>query len=73
MSREQVISLALDAGFDPYIITQASHKSIENLRRLIELAAAAEREECAKVCEVVAFYDQMGPRDCADMIRARSA
>ena len=33
--------------------------------------AAAEREACAKVCETVAFYDQMGPRDCADMIRAR--
>jgi hypothetical protein len=50
MNREEVIRLARDAnmGFD-----LAVPGVIEDLQSFATLVAAAERDECAKVCEVL--------------------
>jgi hypothetical protein len=51
MTRDQVIQMALDAGYSAYVITQASDKSINDLRNLIQLSAAKERAACLELVE----------------------
>ena len=49
MTRDEVIQMAVDAGFKwPEIHTTTPE---ERLERFAELVAAAEREACAKVCD----------------------
>lgn len=66
MTRDELMALARQAGHIPDRFTSAS-----TLERFAALVRADEREACAKVCEMVAFYDLMGPRECADAIRTR--
>ena len=75
MTKDDIIRMAREASdpdkVDPFhngfwVLTQ------EELERFAALVAAAEREECAKVCE--AYENDMGygqPQKCADAIRAR--
>jgi hypothetical protein len=76
MNRDDIIRMAMDA-FLPITYTEA-------LERFAALVAAAEREECAKVCEaqenrVVRQHpariefdpDSLMARKCAAVIRAR--
>ncbi|WP_440111736.1 hypothetical protein [Acidovorax sp. BL-A-41-H1] len=70
MTAEEIIAMAKDAGFP-----KGRRLSVE-VQRLIQLAAAKEREACAQVCEnfnpehsKVNYYD----RAMAEAIRARGA
>ena len=78
MDREDIIRMAGGAGFaspDGSFITWDA--SDEQLERFAALVAAAEREECAKVCEILeaedeSFYAEFSrAKDCAAAIRAR--
>jgi hypothetical protein len=78
MTREEIIRMAREAGFNPVSYTGAN---LELFERFAALVAAAEREACAKVCDekVDAEYktgkvdhNEMGwTQACAIAIRAR--
>jgi len=60
MTREDIIRLALDAGLLNYVDNETprryfihGHADLEELERFAALVAAAEREECAKVCDEI--------------------
>jgi acylphosphatase len=88
MNREDIIRMARDAGLEQTVSIAPDGSSrivscppIEPLERFANLVAAAEREECAKVCDekVEAEYatgkvdhNEMGwTQACAIAIRAR--
>ena len=75
MTKDDIIKLAREAGFlidthaqkyQPNCILSTHGLIDENLQRFANLAAAAEREACAKVCG-----DFAGALDAAAAIRAR--
>jgi hypothetical protein len=68
MNRDDIIRLALEAGFDIDIFSLKNRNCFE---RFAALVAEAEREECAKRCEEVALLPGAGPTYCAYSIRAR--
>ena len=84
MTRDEIIKLAREAGFAINTRTgdiNASHGSYNwiisrELERFAALVEAAEREQCAQVCELIdtsAFgTERPAPNDCAAAIRARS-
>jgi len=45
--------------------------STPHLVELVKRAVEAEREACAKVCEEVGVWPSLGPKHCAEAIRAR--
>lgn len=68
MTRDDIISVAREFCW--------AQKDIDNLLYIVETAAAAEREACAKVCEAIATetYGMTKLREygeCAAAIRAR--
>lgn len=88
MTRDEIIRMALKAGCDSLnipgvgIILRYNNTRVTNLlEQFAALVAAAEREECAKVCEqrkiitpewqLDQHYNQ-GASHCAAAIRARS-
>lgn len=68
MTRDDIIRMARAAGFEEGWVEVCN--VFDELSNLIRIAAAAEREECAKVCE--RQFDDMRPWDCAAAIRNRS-
>ena len=78
MTRDDIIRMAMDAGlYSGNPRTPGTENLIVNrLQRFAELVAAAEREECAKVCQGVVdggMYDgwqQYAAAACRDAIRA---
>lgn len=71
LTREEVLRMAQEAGLcDADGFTPDDYYGLEGgaLERFAALVAAAEREECAKVCDGSA-YDEV--RDIAEAIRAR--
>ena len=64
MTQEDIIRMAREAGF--YGQYPEAY-NIVMIERFAALVAAAEREACAKVCEV----NQMNSWGCAKEIRAR--
>jgi hypothetical protein len=66
MTRDDIIKMAREAGFNPVSYTGAN---LELFERFAELVAAHEREACAKVCleEAPSLDGQL----CAAAIRAR--
>ena len=75
MTKDDIIKLAREAGFlidthaqkyQPNCILSTHGLIDENLQRFANLAAAAEREACAKVCE-----EHTIPSELATAIRAR--
>ena len=78
MDREEVIKLAQEAGFDdPHAVVHAycELKLTNHLERFAALVAAAEREACAKVCDVLAVHPEYASditKVAAQAIRARS-
>ena len=88
MSREDIIRMALEAGFvvdekakqhQPNCIFHTHHMVDELLERFAALVAGKERQECAKVCEELRpskpEYDQRFYDGCtfsAASIRSRS-
>jgi len=78
MNRDDIIRMATDAGLirsgDGW--TMPSHWGLSEVERFAKLVAAAEREACAKVCEIV-WHSRAGLEtgtaiECAAVIRARS-
>ena len=68
MTREDIIRMAREAG----LIVDANQSGFDSVEAFAALVAAAEREACAKVCEVLQARDVgMQPAECAGAIRAR--
>lgn len=79
MTRDDIIRMAREAGFDPdtpikgtgEILAWEGHDCVEvseSLKRFAALVAAAEREACAKACD---GWMHANGNDCAAAIRAR--
>jgi UDP-N-acetylmuramate-alanine ligase len=76
MTQDDIIRMAREVGFVAYgedageyrIPTPAFHN---RLKRFAALAAAAEREACADICDQHASVEGIAQR-CAEQIRARS-
>jgi hypothetical protein len=75
MNREDIIRMAREAAFSepahPFITWGASD---EQLERFAALVAAHEREECAKVCDVLAVHPEYASditKVAAQAIRAK--
>lgn len=70
---ECTIKMAKEAGFDMPWLSHEEHQCIE---RLVELSRAAEREECAKLCDELVIEvvgnSALAVDQCARAIRARS-
>ena len=67
MTRDDVIRWAREAGLPDPMVFAIGYE------RLVLRAAAAEREECAKVCESLPMQQAIDVRDqAASAIRARS-
>ena len=73
MNRDDIIRMAREAGAE--VFPHASVFSANDIARFAALVAAAEREECAQVCEARFVGDlnreDMEARRCAAAIRAR--
>lgn len=66
MTRDDIIRVAKEFGW--------TQKDIDSLLYIVETAAAAEREACAKVCESLAgsmWVTREASLECSDAIRAR--
>jgi hypothetical protein len=94
MNRDDIIRMAREAGWSGIYTqwrepdgspdwTPAKESltvpvTMEQIKRFAALVAAAEREACAKVCEILgaeddSFYAEFSrAKDCAAAIRARS-
>lgn len=68
MNRDDIIRMAMEAG-DDWDHTLPEDR--EFLERFAALVAAAQRKECAKVCEEH-WRNGGNAMECADSIRARS-
>ncbi len=76
MTRDEIIRMAKEAGWQNTAILQADLRALE---RFAALVAAAEREQCVNVCEAIrasnageyAYITSMAYRKCAEAIRAR--
>ena len=76
MTKDDIIRMAREAGIDAESDTLCRYEGwVEPFTRFAALIAAAEREECAKVCETHAAantsWTKAAVKDCADAIRAR--
>ena len=76
MTREDIIKLAKEAGFEVYEtdVWITDGWWLEELERFAKLARAYEREACAKVCDVLAVHPEYASditKLAAQAIRAR--
>ena len=74
MNREEIIRMAREAGFDPHDMSDDFTCNLEDIERFASLVAAAEREACAKVCDVLAVHPEYASditKVAAQEIRAR--
>jgi hypothetical protein len=68
MTRDDIIRMAREAGFQEYLMRV--YRAEEGVHHFAALVAAAEREACATACEE--FYSiEWIAQDCAAAIRAR--
>lgn len=66
MNRDDIIRMAREAGYIPFELTPLS-----TLERFANLVAAAEREECAALCDGVdRLYINQADK-CAERIRSK--
>ena len=69
MTRDDIIKMAREAGFNPVSYMGAN---LESFERFAALVAAAEREACAKVCEAIERNGAwVTKQEAAAAIRAR--
>ena len=77
LTRDDIIKLAIDAGVSIRGHYDETGSTPAELQRFAELVAAAERKECAKVCQDVVESGMYGGRQqyaaaaCRDEILAR--
>jgi hypothetical protein len=67
MTREDIIRMAREAGFDDFFCRDLM------LERFAALVAEAQREACEKECAEIAERFGGTARDCAEAIRARGS
>jgi len=65
---EKIVELCKQAGFADGV---AECMGLWSLHEFARIVAAAEREACAKACEEVGVWPSLGPKHCAEAIRAR--
>lgn len=74
MTRDNIIRMAQEAGFDPHDMSDDFTCNLKNIERLVKAAydagAKDEREACAHIVENW-DSDLACPREVADAIRAR--
>ena len=77
MTEQEILDIVKKAGY-PLTVYEGKPYVPPMLEILLETAAAAEREACAKLCEAQDHYEREDPRSansmklvCADAIRAR--
>ena len=51
MTREEIIRMAREAGFDAHDMSDDFTCNLENIERFADLVAAAEREACASILD----------------------
>ena len=71
MTREDIVRMAREAGFNPVSYMGAN---LESFERFAALVAAHEREACAQVCDVLAVHPEYASditKVAAQAIRAR--
>jgi hypothetical protein len=81
MTREDIIRMARQAGFPDYAMGLASEDAWQKTERFAALVAEAEREACAKLCDLEfaacwhadAISQAKEAKRCADAIRARGS
>ena len=66
MTKDDIIRMAREAG----VVIDGNNSGQDDLLYFAVLVAAAEREECAKLCEA---QDEYGWQQYAEAIRARGA
>jgi hypothetical protein len=73
MTKDDIIRMAREAGFVDGMAEILGLVGFANFANLVALVAAAEREECAKVCEDYGRAEEMQAigNDYAEAIRAR--
>ena len=72
MTREEIIRMAREAGFDPHDMSDDFTCNLEDIERFAALAVAAEREACAKVVEAIERNGAwVTKQEAAAAIRAR--
>lgn len=71
MNRDDIIRMAQEAGFCHDINNGIYLCAPMHIERFAALVAAAERAECAKVCEIMTPTDADGVCPVAAAIRAR--
>lgn len=78
MNRNEIIFLAQKAGIKGPAPARQGFKMYANpdrLSRFVDLILAAEREACAKECDIQASFgnpdERFGARQCAHAIRTR--
>ena len=59
MTRDDIIKLAREAGFDPHDMSDDFTCNLIDIERFAALVAAAEREACARVCDELAAKDKL--------------
>ena len=66
MTKEEIINMAKQAGFDPHDMSSDFTCNLDNIEAFAKLVAEKEREACAK------RLDAVGAAHCADNIRLRA-
>ena len=70
MTREDYIDLFHRAHANLVAVKQVFHCD-EELRKMVEIAVADERDECACLCDALERTKVYGAKECAEGIRAR--
>jgi len=75
MTQDEIIRMAREAGIEFDLIDedegQIWYITSEGLERFAALVAAAERDECACLCDALERTKVYGAKECAEGIRAR--
>ena len=71
MNRDDITRLIQDNGLFHGTVSIGVIMDMNHLERLVALVAAAEREECAKVCDALHYEVDAYGAQCAAAIRAR--
>jgi len=71
VNREEIIKMAREAGLFVETSDGWDVWMPDNLEDFANLVAAAEREACAEVCELMYDYGWLDAKRCAREIRAR--
>lgn len=70
MTRDDIIRMALEAGFDPHDMSADFTCNVKDIELFAELVAASEREACAQEADAHASIEGIAQR-IAKAIRAR--